>query len=298
MVERTEITFPSGDAHCAAYLYRPDPAPDGPAPCVVMAHGFSATRDDRLPAFAERFAQAGMAVLVFDYRHFGASGGSPRQLLDVGRQHDDYRAAVAHARGLDGVDPERIALWGTSFSGGHVVAVAAGDARIAAVVSQAPYADGIPTVALVPPRNVARFAVDGLRDRLGALAGRPPHLIPAAGAPGTYAVMTAPEAEPGFAAIAAPGGRWENGVAARLMLTMTLYRPTTSAGRVTAPLLVCVCDEDETTPPGPAVRMGEKAPRGEVVHYPVGHFDIYVGEAFERAVADQTAFLRRELRLA
>jgi hypothetical protein len=82
------------------------------------------------------------------------------------------------------------------------------------------------------------------------------------------------------------------------MLTMTLYRPTTSAGRVTAPLLVCVCDEDQTTPPGPAVRMGEKAPRGEVVHYPVGHFDIYVGEAFDRAVADQTAFLRRELRLA
>ncbi|MEV4418469.1 alpha/beta fold hydrolase [Patulibacter sp. NPDC049589] len=294
MAERTEITFPSGDAHCAAYLYRPEGAA-GDVPCVVMAHGFSATRDDRLPAFAERFRAAGLAVLLFDYRHFGASGGTPRQLLDVGRQHDDYRAAVAHARGLDGVDPERVALWGTSFSGGHVVAVAAGDRRIAAVVSQAPYADGIPTVALVPPKNVARFAVDGLRDRLGALAGRPPRLIPAVAAPGGYAVMTAPEAEPGFASISAPDGRWENAVAARLMLTMALYRPTTSAAKVTAPLLVCVCDEDQTTPPGPAVAMGGKAPLGEVLHYPIGHFEIYVGEPFERAVTDQTAFLRRVL---
>jgi cephalosporin-C deacetylase-like acetyl esterase len=294
MAERTEITFPSGDAHCAAYLYRPEDA-SGDVPCVVMAHGFSATRDDRLPAFAERFQAAGLAVLVFDYRHFGASGGHPRQLLDVGRQHDDWRAAIAHARALDGIDPERIALWGTSFSGGHVVVVAAGDPRIAAVVSQAPFADGLATVALVPPKNLARLSVDGLRDRLGALAGRPPHLIPAVAAPGGYAAMTAPEAEPGFAAIAATDGKWQNLFAARLMLTMALYRPVSSASKVAAPLLVCVCDGDQTTPPKPAIAMAGKAPRSELKRYPVGHFDIYVGDAFETAVADQTAFLTREL---
>ncbi|CAB4942416.1 unannotated protein [freshwater metagenome] len=295
MVDRTDVTFPSGDAHCAAYLYRPDGEATGDVPCVVMAHGFSATRDDRLPAFAERFAEAGMAALVFDYRHFGASGGHPRQLLDVGRQHDDYRAAVAYARGLDGIDPERIALWGSSFSGGHVVAVAAGDPRLAAVVSQAPFADGVAAVALVPPKNLARLTVDGLRDRLGALAGRPPHLIPAVAEPGGYAAMTAPEAAPGFASITGEGSRWENAFAARLMLTMALYRPVRSAPSVQAPLLVCVCDEDATTPPAPAVKMGETAPRGEVVRYPIGHFSIYVGEPFERAVADQTAFLGRHL---
>jgi cephalosporin-C deacetylase-like acetyl esterase len=293
--ERTEITFPSGDAHCAAYLYRPEATDGRDVPCVVMAHGFSATRDDRLPAFAERFAAAGLAALVFDYRHFGASGGQPRQLIDVGRQHDDYRAAIAHARSLQGIDPERIALWGSSFSGGHVVAVAAGDPRLAAVVSQAPFADGLPTVALVPPKNLVRLTLDGLRDTAGALAGRPPHLIPAVGEPGGYGAMTAPEAVPGFAAITGPESRWENRFAARLMLTMALYRPVRSAPKVQAPLLVCVCDDDDTTPPAPAIQMGETAPRGRVVHYPIGHFSIYVGEDFERAVADQTAFLTEHL---
>ncbi|MDO9409896.1 alpha/beta hydrolase [Patulibacter sp.] len=295
MVDRTDVTFPSGDAHCAAYLYRPDGEASGDVPCVVMAHGFSATRDDRLPAFAERFAAAGMAALVFDYRHFGASGGHPRQLLDVGRQHDDYRAAIAYVRGLDGIDPERIALWGSSFSGGHVVAVAAGDARLAAVVSQAPFADGLTTVAKVPPKNLVRLTVDGLRDKVGSLVGRPPHLIPAVAEPGGYAAMSAPEAVPGFDAITGEDSLWQNAFAARLMLTMALYRPVRSAPGVRAPLLVCVCDEDDTTPAASAVKMGETAPRGTVIRYPIGHFAIYVGGAFERAVADQTAFLQQHL---
>lgn len=135
---RIEVTFDSGGAECAAYLYSPVPA-FGEAPCVVMGHGFTGTRNLGLPAYAERFAAAGMAVLVFDYRHFGASGGEPRQLLDIGHQLDDYRAAVAFARAQPGIDPDRIALWGTSLSGGHVIVVAAGDSRIAAVISQVPF---------------------------------------------------------------------------------------------------------------------------------------------------------------
>ena len=97
----------------------------GPAPCIVLAHGFGALKEGRLDAYAERFAAAGYAALVFDYRHFGESEGEPRQLLDVRRQHEDWHAAVAFARGADGVDPERVALWGSSFSGGHVIHVAA-----------------------------------------------------------------------------------------------------------------------------------------------------------------------------
>src|SRR3954447_9811523 len=123
MREREDVTFPSAGERCAAYLYRPEGAA-GDVPCVVMAHGFSATRDDGLPAYAEAFAAAGIAALVFDYRHFGASTGTPRQLLDVGKQHEDYRAAIAYARAMGGIDPQRIALWGSSFSGGHVIAIA------------------------------------------------------------------------------------------------------------------------------------------------------------------------------
>jgi dienelactone hydrolase len=134
MTVREDIRIPSHGEQLAAYVYRPDPDP-GNAPCVVMAHGWSATRDDGLAGYAEAFRDAGFVVILFDYRHFGASTGEPRQLLDIHGQHDDYRAVVAWARRLDGVDPDRVVLFGSSFSGGHVLAVAATDARIAAVIS-------------------------------------------------------------------------------------------------------------------------------------------------------------------
>src|SRR2546421_475715 len=108
-MQGTDVSFTSSGENIAAWLYRP--AAPGPQPLVVMAHGFSATRELRLPAYAERFCAAGIGVLLFDYRHFGASGGEPRQLLDIGRQHADYHAALAHARGLSWVDPRRIALF-------------------------------------------------------------------------------------------------------------------------------------------------------------------------------------------
>lgn len=292
MAERSEVTFRSGGEDCAAYLYRPTDA-IGDVPCVVMAHGFSTTRDDRLPAYAERFVAAGCAVLLFDYRHFGASGGRPRQLLQVRRQQADYQAAISYARSLDGIDPSRIVLWGTSLSGGHVIAVAATDPRTAAVISQAPFADGLSATVRVPPFTLLRLAAAGVRDAAGAALGRPPHLLPAVAASGDTAPMTGPEAEQGFRAIVAPDSLWRNEFAARVMLTLPTYRPGNVAERLGMPLLVCVADADRTTPPGPAVRAAERAPRGELRRYPGGHFDLYLGDTFEQVVTDQVDFLGR-----
>ena len=105
---RADITFTSGGLRCAAWLYLPEDAAE-PVPCVVMAHGFGGTRADAIPAFAERFAGAGLAALVFDYRHFGDSEGEPRQLLDIGLQLEDWTAAIACARTRAGGrrDPHR-----------------------------------------------------------------------------------------------------------------------------------------------------------------------------------------------
>jgi uncharacterized protein len=292
---REDLTFDSAGVPLAAWLYRPAGADTERVPCVVMAHGFSATRRDGLEPYAEHFADAGFGVLLFDYRGFGESGGEPRQVIDIRGQQDDYRAAIRAAARVDWVDHARIALFGSSFSGGHVVTVASGDVLIAAAVAQAPFADGMVQLRVTPPKIAARATFDGLRDAIGAALGRPPVTLPAAGPPGTYAVMTAPEAEPGFTAIVGEGSRWRNEVAARVMLCIGLWRPVKDATRVACPLLVCVCDGDQTTPPGAALQMAQNAPRGEIVRYPIGHFDIYVGESFERAVADQTAFLRRVL---
>jgi fermentation-respiration switch protein FrsA (DUF1100 family) len=292
---REDLTVDCAGIPLAAWLYRPAEADGGAVPCIVMAHGFSGTRRDGLEPYAERFADAGYGVLLFDYRGFGESGGEPRQVISIRGQQEDYRAAIRAAARVPWVDPARIALFGSSFSGGHVVTVAAGDAQIAAVIAQAPFADGIAQLRNVPPLTSARMTVDAVRDVVSAALGHQPVTVDATGPPGGYAVMTAPEADPGFAAIVGEGSLRSNQVAARVMLTVGLWRPVKDALRVTCPVLVCVCDADQTTPPGPATQMGQNAPRGEVVHYPIGHFDIYRGDAFERAITDQVAFLQRVL---
>lgn len=119
----SEEWFDSGGTKCAARVYRPT-ATNQPSPVVVMAHGFGAVRALRLYAYAERFAAAGYAVVVFDYRSFGESEGEPRQVLDIAMQHEDWRAALRFARSLEGIDHTRVVAWGTSFSGGHVITVA------------------------------------------------------------------------------------------------------------------------------------------------------------------------------
>ncbi len=292
---REDLTVDSAGTPLAAWLYRPAEADSGAVPCIVMAHGFSGTRRDGLEPYAERFADAGFGVLLFDYRGFGESGGEPRQIISIRGQQEDYRAAIRAAARVPWVDPARIALFGSSFSGGHVVTVASGDAQIAAVIAQAPFADGVVQLRNVPPMTSARMTVDAVRDVVGAAFGRPPVTVDATGPPGGYAVMTAPEADPGFAAIVPQDSLRSNKVAARVMLTVGLWRPVKDAQRVACPVLICVCDADQTTPSGPAAQMGRSAPRGEVVHYPIGHFDIYVGDAFERAVTDQVEFLQRVL---
>jgi len=260
-----------------------------------MAHGFSGVREQRLDAYAERFADAGLAVLVFDYRHFGASDGEPRQLLSIASQLEDWRAAIAHARSLDGIDSKRIALWGTSFSGGHVVATAARDPKIAAVVSQVPFTDGPSAILANSPAGILRMTTAGLRDGLAALLGRHPHYMPAAGPPGTTAAMTAPEAVPGMRALDPPGSTWENRVAARVMLVVGSYRPYAKFSKLRMPVLVQTCDKDATTPPGPAVKAAERSPNAQLIRYDIAHFEIYVDPQFETTVADQVEFLTRNL---
>ncbi|HEY2202016.1 MAG TPA: alpha/beta hydrolase, partial [Solirubrobacteraceae bacterium] len=230
------------------------------------------------------------------YRHFGLSEGEPRQLLSIPRQLEDYAAAISYARSLEGVDPERVVVWGSSYAGGHVVAVAIADGSVAAAISQVPAMDG--AVALLNlaryagPSHLARCVLAGIRDVAASLRGRPPVMVPLVGAPGTIGAMTSPDAEPGYRAIAGPS--WRNEMAARIFLRAGAYRPGLQAGRLPCPILVQIADHDAVAPVKAAQDAAWRATgRAEVRTYPIGHFDIYVGEPFERAVADQLHFLRR-----
>jgi len=113
------------------------------APVIVMAHGLSAVKEMYLDDYAEHFSGAGLHVLVFDHRNFGASDGEPRQEIDPVAQTRDYRHAITYAKTLPEVDGEKIGIWGSSFSGGHVQVVAAYDKRVKAAVAQVPFVSGI-----------------------------------------------------------------------------------------------------------------------------------------------------------
>ncbi|WP_299051290.1 alpha/beta fold hydrolase [uncultured Nocardioides sp.] len=292
---RSDTSFRSGDGTCAAWLYRPGTDDGGRRPAVVLAHGLGGTRQMRLAAYAERFSAAGYVCLVLDHRHFGASSGEPRQLLSVRRQLEDWRAAIAHVRGLEGVDPDRVVAWGTSFGGGHALTLAAEDRRLAAAIAQCPFTDGVASALAVPPLTSVRLTAVALRDRAGALAGRPPVYRPAAGEPGRTAFMTAHDALPGMTALGRGADDFDNRLTARSALDVLRYAPGRRASRIGCPLFVALCEPDTVAPSARARRQVSRAPRVEVRTYPVGHFAIYLGEAFEAAMADYLDFLARHV---
>lgn len=304
--ERVEVEFESGGVACRGWLYRPaatdsadadgsqQPSDNG-TPCVVMAHGLGATKYARLDAYAERFAAAGLAVLVFDYRHFGDSDGEPRELIDIRCQHEDFQAAIRYARGLAGIDPERIGLWGTSFSGGHVVWVAARDPRIRAVVAQIPHSSGPAGVLATGAKRIAYFTYAAIRDQIGALFGRKPFYLPVIGPPGAMAALTTDGADQLYRQMYPEGYDYPNRAPARIGLWIGAYSPGRDAAKVRCPLLVVIGDRDTITPVKPARKLAERAPKAEVITYPGGHFDAYFGETFERVADAEADFLRDAL---
>lgn len=294
-VERQQVRFASGDTECAGWHY-----PAGRGGCVIMAGGCGVTKEPGTDLFARRFQDAGYAVLAFDYRRLGGSGGRPRQIVRIREQLADWQAAIGFAATLPGLDPTRLAVWGFSVSGGHVLRVAAANPDLAAAIAQTPTADGPAATRNAArhqkPLALLRLTGRGILDALGGLVGRQPLLVPLAGEPGTVAVLTTPDSLDGDRALN-PDNRypdWQQAVAARSALRVGLYRPGRYASRVRCPLLVLACDQDRSALPGPAVRAAAGAPRGELVRLPGGHYAPFL-EGHERAVEAQLSFLRRHL---
>jgi fermentation-respiration switch protein FrsA (DUF1100 family) len=293
--EREKVRFASGGTECAAWHY---PGTNGT--CVIMAAGGGVTKEPGTDPFARRFHDAGFGVLAFDYRRLGESGGQPRQVVRIGEQLADWQAAIAYAPTLPGVDPARIAVWGFSLSGGHVFTVAARNPQLAAAIAQTPNADG-PAAARNAARHqrplaLARLFGRGVLDAIGGLAGREPLLVPLAGEPGTVALVTTPDGRDGDRALN-PGNRypeWQQAVAARLALRLGWYGPGRNAPKVWCPLLVLVCDQDQTALAGPAADAANRAPRAELVRMPGGHYEPFLG-GHERAADAELSFLRRHL---
>jgi uncharacterized protein len=297
-MDRRDIEFNAEGVTLRGWFYRADGA-SGRAPTVVMAHGFSAVKEMYLDAFAEVFAAAGLNALVFDNRNFGASDGEPRLEIDPWQQVRDYRHAITYATTLDEVDATRIGIWGSSYSGGHVLVVGAIDRRVRAVAAQVPLVSGSANVAeLVRSDFRAGFRAMFDADRAARFLGDPPAMVPVvAEDPLAPSALPTPDSWTWFTETGktrAPS--WQNEVTLRTVEMLGEYEPGGYIGRISpTPLLMVVAREDHLTPAHLAIDAFERARQPkQLVILPGGHFDAY-GDGFDKASGPARDFFREHL---
>ena len=297
---RENISIKVGNDIVKAWLYLPQHH-QLPVPCVILSNGFGGIKDGLLEKFALRYTKEGMASISYDYRHFGESSGEPRQYYNKAAQLGDLRAVIAYARSRKEIRANKIALFGTSGGGGYGLIEAANDKNISAVISQCPAldeeADQKHVLQIHGIGHILTLLMHAIKDKARSRFGLSSHLIPIFGPPGSFAVLTAPGAFDGFARLIAaypPSKPFQNRVTARFIVEKQGYNPIDYADKVDCPVHFAICKFDNLVAPDSykqiADILGEKA---DVHVYPIGHFDIYLGEDFEKAVTNQITFLKK-----
>lgn len=285
--------FISCDIRCSGELYLPAELKNPPV--VIMAHGFGAEKSFGLPAYAQKFASSGLAVFMFDYRCFGQSDGDPRNYVDPGRHLQDWQAAISHVRSLSSINTKKIALWGSSFSGGHVIVTASKDKDITAIVAQVPFVDSISSTRMLGVKFLMQAMPHAVRDMLCMATFQAPHYVKVIGKPDEFAVMNTPGSYEGFMSIFPKDSTWENKCPARILLTFAAYRPIAFADKIKCPTLIMAAKKDSLIDARVVEAAAKKIPDCEFINYDIDHFAIYTGEMFEKAVKKQAEFLCKHL---
>src|SRR5881409_2509766 len=282
---REDIEFGAEDATLRGWFYRPKDA-SGEVPCVVMAHGFSATKEMHLDDYAEVFSAAGLACVVYDNRGFGASDaapGKPRQEIDPWEQVRDYQHAITYAQSRPDVDAARIAVWGSSYSGAHSYVVGAIDRRVKAVCGQVPLISGRRNFESLVRMDFWQATWDMLAaDRLARARGEAPATLPVVDPdPMAQSALPTPDSYEFFSAY--EGTAWRNEVTLRSLELFQGYEPGEYLKRIApTPLLMVVAPNDRLTPGEWACEAFETAAQPKrLVLLPGGHFDAYTGPGFE-----------------
>ncbi|MCP5068631.1 MAG: alpha/beta fold hydrolase [bacterium] len=262
---------------------------------MVMGTGFSGTRVGMMPLFARVFASRGLAAFAFDYRHFGDSGGAPRQLVDPWAQLDDWRSALAFVRTLGEVDAERLALWGTSMGGGLVVVIGAEDPGVSAIVAQVP---GLDTD--VEPSGWQMSLGWGLRllftawaDLVKSTWSDEPLIIRAFAPTGEFGMVVDDVSYAGIQKAIPQEWGYRNEIAARSILTFDDYNPADSWESLDVPALVFATRKDRLAPYEAVEAFARVNDRVVVETFEGGHFEVYVSPVIDRAAEVEARFLLR-----
>ena len=296
---RTDIYFQSHGVTCRGWFYTPDGAPEA-APAILMSHGFSAVKEQGLDGFARGFRDAGFAVLAFDYRFLGASDGTPRGRIIPQEQHDDNRAALAWLSRQAGVDPRRIGIWGSSYSGGHALFMGAMDPRIKVVVAQVPAIHTAQSlIAMAGREGFDGYLALLAQDHDARNAGQPGGEIAVVAPPGEPSVLATPDSHAWFMNSGAKDApNWLNRTSLESVARLAEYWPAAFIDLISPrPLLIQAASRDTLIPieqvRAAFARAGEPK---KLVEFAGGHFDLYPGEPFhEPALANAVDWFKTYL---
>ena len=299
---RLAVEFESEDAVLRGFLYE-SVIGEPPFPLVVMAHGTSATIPMVADRYAEVFAEAGVSALLYDHRNMGISGGEPRQEINPWVQCRGYRDALNFASTIEDHDPNRMGVWGDSYSAGQVFVVAACDSRVKVVVAQCPVFG-----AELPDADPTREVFAAIRETFQSsdVSGDPadktgPIPVVSSDQLGTPSLLQPIQAFRWFIDYGGrPGSGWQNQATRIIPSNTAPYSPYLCAPYVSVPSLMMVALADEMVHANPAVsrRAFELLP-GEKDWFDLdgGHFGLlyHPSELFDQASGVQADYLTRHL---
>ncbi len=283
--KRLDVDFYSKGTRCSAWFYLPET--DKKCPVIVMAHGLGGTRELRLYEYAERFAAAGYACFMFDYRNYGASDGDKRQLVNVRMQLEDWNAAIEYAKRDSRVDGKSLLIFGTSFSGGHAVWLSAHRRDIKGAVAQCPYTDTFATMKIVSGKYIIKKAPYVIADVLSSFKGYNPVMLKLSTFTGENAFM---EADEDTTNRFVGDAEYVNEAPARTLLEFVKYSPGSFFYRVKNPIYVAACTRDILAPADRTIQLAKQSRGATCKTYDCGHFEIYIQPMFETAINDYINF--------
>lgn len=288
-VTRRDINFLSDATKCAAWLYT---SSDEKQPVIVMAHGLGSTRDMRLDEYATRFSQAGFACFLFDYRNNGDSDGEQRYRINVKEQLEDWRNAIKFVKTLDNIDCNNIFLFGTSFSGGHVITLSSESDEFRAVIAQCPYTDTVASITAVPIITQMKLFFTLCADFVTRMFGHK-IMVKLAYTPNKTALMVDNEYEKYLKLMTQGSKTFKNITPVATVLEFFKYCPGKNAEKVKCPIFYAVCENDTVAPAKKTLYYAKKSKKATIKKYPYGHFDIYLGENFQRVILDYIDYFKK-----
>lgn len=290
---RQDIDFYSHGIRCSAWLYLPTRV--NKCPIIVMAHGLGSVREMRLDAYAEKFVDAGYACFLFDYRNFGASDGNKRQRINAKEQLEDWNSAIDFIKKDDRVDGNKILLFGSSFSGGHVITLSSTRKDIFATIAQCPYTNSLATLSTASPLTTIKVLPLILIDLLSCIIGYHPVTIKLAGNRGTAAAMAVPDYQ-GFLDQVPKKSTFVNKTPARTLLEFFKYSPSKYTKNIETPIYYAVCRNDTLAPAETTIEYAKLSKNATIKEYNCGHFEIYFDNFFDKAIINYINFFNKCLR--